>query len=95
MMQNTTIILKEPYNNGNITYDKIFMVQLDLGEINIMDKWMSMKQLCAYLGISRDTATKWINNKSMPAHRIDRIWRFDKDEIDEWMKNNGKNASIS
>ena len=56
---------------------------------------MSMKQLCAYLGISRDTATKWINNKSMPAHRIDRIWRFDKDEIDEWMKNNGKNASIS
>ena len=60
-----------------------------------MDKWMSMKQLCAYLGISRDTATKWINNKGMPAHRIDRIWRFDKDEIDEWMKNNGKSASLS
>lgn len=35
----------------------------------IMDKWMSMKQLCAYLGISRDTATKWIKNKGMPAER--------------------------
>ena len=61
----------------------------------IMDKWMSMKQLCAYLDISRDTATKWIKNKGMPAHQIDRIWRFDKNEIDEWMKNNGKSASIS
>lgn len=57
-----------------------------------MEKWMSMKQVCEYLGISRDTVTKWMKNKSMPAHRIDRIWRFDKDEIDEWMRNNGKNS---
>ena len=49
-----------------------------------------MKQVCVYLGISRDTVTKWIKNKDMPAHQIDRIWRFDKDEVDEWMRNNGK-----
>ena len=55
-----------------------------------MDKWMSMKQVCVYLGISRDTAMKWIKNKGMLAHQIDRIWRFDKDEIDEWTRNNGK-----
>lgn len=55
-----------------------------------MDKWMSMKQVCAYLGISRDTANKWIKNKDMPAHQIERIWSFDKDEVDEWMRNNGK-----
>ena len=55
-----------------------------------MDKWMDMKRLCEYLGISRDTANKWMKNKDMPAHSIERIWRFDKEEIDEWMKNNGK-----
>ncbi len=55
-----------------------------------MDKWMSMKQICEYLSISRDTANKWIKSKGMPAHQIDRIKRFDKDEIDEWMRNNGK-----
>lgn len=55
-----------------------------------IEKWMSMKQVCVYLGISRDTVTKWIKNKDMPAHQIDRIWRFDKDEVDEWMRNNGK-----
>lgn len=54
------------------------------------DKWMSMKQVCEYLGISRDTAAKWIKNKAMPGYQIDRIWRFDKDEVDEWMRNNGK-----
>lgn len=48
-----------------------------------MDKWMSMKQLCAYLSISRDTATKWIKNKDMTTHPIEIIWRFDKNEIDE------------
>lgn len=67
------------------------MITQIVGEI-LMDaeKWLSMKQICTYLGISRDTATKWIKNKDMPAHRIDRIYRFDKDEIDEWMRNNGK-----
>lgn len=48
-----------------------------------MDKWMSMKQVCEYLGISRDTENKWLKNKGMPAHQIDRIKRFDKDGIDE------------
>lgn len=55
-----------------------------------MDKWMSMKQVCASLGISRDAAIKWIKNKGMPVHQIDRVKRLDKDEIDEWMRNNGK-----
>lgn len=54
------------------------------------DKWMSMKQVCEYLGISRDTVAKWIKNKAMSGYQIDRIWRFDKDEVDEWMRNNGK-----
>lgn len=49
-----------------------------------------MKEICAHLGISRDTALKWINQKNMPAHKIDKIWRFSVSEVDEWMKNNGK-----
>ena len=33
---------------------------------------------------------KWINQKNMPVHKIEKIWRFSVSEIDEWMKNNGK-----
>lgn len=30
-------------------------------------KWMSMKQVCVYLSISRDIIIKWIKNKGMLA----------------------------
>lgn len=32
--------------------------------------------------------------EGMPAHQKGRLWRFDVNEVDEWMKNNGhKNIS--
>ena len=54
------------------------------------ERWLSMNEICAHLGISRDTALKWINKKNMPAHKIETIWRFSISEVDEWVKNNGK-----
>ncbi len=56
---------------------------------NMQDnKWLSMKEVCSYLSISRDTVMNWIKKEGMPAHQKGRLWRFDVDEIDEWMKNN-------
>ena len=52
------------------------------------NKWLSMKEVCEYLHISRDTVKNWINKEGMPAHQKGRLWRFDINEIDEWMKNN-------
>lgn len=54
------------------------------------ERWLSMKEICTHLGVSRDTALKWINQKNMPAHKIDKIWRFSALEVDEWVRNNGK-----
>ena len=56
-------------------------------------KWLSMKEVCDYLHISRDTVMNWIKKEGMPAHQKGRLWRFDVNEIDEWMKNN-ENSSI-
>lgn len=50
-------------------------------------KWISMKEVCEYFHISRDTVMNWIKKEGMPAHRKGRLWRFDINEIDEWMKN--------
>lgn len=47
-----------------------------------------MKEVCAYLHISRDTVMNWIKKEGMPAHQKGRLWRFDVNEVDEWMKNN-------
>ncbi len=55
-----------------------------------IERWLSMKEICVHLGISRDTALKWINKKNMPAHKIEKNWKFSISEVDEWVKNNGK-----
>ena len=58
---------------------------------NILDRWYSTKEVCAYLGVSRDTLLVWINEKDMPASKVGRSWKFKLGEVDEWIKS-GKAA---
>ncbi len=55
----------------------------------IEDRYYSMPEIMKYLGISRDTALRWIVTKEMPAHKIGKKWNFKVFEIDEWV-NSGK-----
>lgn len=53
------------------------------------DRWLSITEICKHLGVSNDTVYKWIDKYSMPAHRMGHLWKFKKDEIDEWVKAGG------
>ena len=53
------------------------------------DRWLSVDEIGAYLGIKRDTVYKWIAEKQMPAHRMGRLWKFRKEEVDQWVKSGG------
>jgi len=53
------------------------------------DRWLSINEICKYLGISKDTVYKWIDRHEMPAHRMGRLWKFKKDGVDEWVKSGG------
>jgi len=53
------------------------------------ERWLSVDEIAAYLGIKRDTIYKWISEKQMPAHRMGRLWKFRKEEVDEWVKSGG------
>lgn len=55
------------------------------------ERWCSTKEICEYLGVSRDTLLTWINEKNMPASKVGRSWKFKLSEIDEWIKS-GKAA---
>ncbi len=50
------------------------------------DRWLSVDEIGDYLGIKRDTVYKWISEKDMPAHKIGRLWKFKKDEVDTWVR---------
>ena len=56
------------------------------------DRWLSVDEIAEYLGIKRDTVYKWIGDKNMPAHRLGRLWKFRKEEVDEWVKAGGAAA---
>lgn len=60
-----------------------------MNNTNNDNRWVSMAEICKHLGISRDTAIKWINKREMPSHKIGRLWKFKIDEVDAWVKSGG------
>jgi excisionase family DNA binding protein len=53
------------------------------------DRWLSVDEIGEYLGVKRDTIYKWIGGKGMPAHKIGRLWKFKKGDVDEWVRKGG------
>ena len=62
-------------------------------ESTMEDRWLSVDEIGEYLGVKRDTIYKWISEKSMPAHKIGRLWKFKKNEVDKWVRHGGANSS--
>lgn len=56
------------------------------------DRWLSIREICEHLGVSSDTVYKWIDKHDMPSHRMGRLWKFKKDEVDGWVKAGGASA---
>jgi len=55
------------------------------------NRYLSVTEVCTYLGIKRDTIYKWISQKKFPAYRIGKLWKFKADEIDKWVKKTSNN----
>jgi excisionase family DNA binding protein len=54
------------------------------------DRWLSVAEISAYLGIEKQTLYKWITRKpDMPAHRVGRLYKFKRAEVDEWVRSGG------
>jgi excisionase family DNA binding protein len=51
---------------------------------------MTTKEVSVYLRLHEITVGKYAAEGKIPAVRIGRVWRFDKDRIDEWIGNGGK-----
>ncbi len=53
------------------------------------DRWLSVEEISTYLGVKRDTVYNWISERSMPASKVGRLWKFKKDEVDTWVRKGG------
>ena len=50
-----------------------------------MAQIMTTKEVAAYLKLHEITICKYAADGLIPAKRIGRVWRFDKEEIDKWI----------
>jgi excisionase family DNA binding protein len=53
------------------------------------DRWLYVDEIGSYLGVKRDTVYKWISERGLPAHKVGRLWKFKKENVDEWVRNSG------
>jgi excisionase family DNA binding protein len=52
----------------------------------MQERWLSVGEIAAHLGVNPDTIYKWIDRKKMPAHKLGRLWKFLASEVDQWVK---------
>jgi excisionase family DNA binding protein len=57
--------------------------------VSMDDRWLSVEEIAAYLGVSKDTVYSWVSTKSMPGHRVGRFWKFKRYEVDAWVRAGG------
>jgi excisionase family DNA binding protein len=53
------------------------------------ERWFSVEEIAAHLGLSKETVYRWLDRKKIPAHRIGRLWKFKATEVDSWIKGGG------
>jgi excisionase family DNA binding protein len=53
------------------------------------EPWVSVEDVARHLGVSHDTVYRWIDNKSLPAHKVGRLWKFKLADVDAWVRGGG------
>jgi len=50
------------------------------------ERWLSVDEIAAHMGVNPDTVYKWIERRKLPAHKMGRLWKFKASEVDEWVR---------
>ncbi len=58
---------------------------------NIDENWISLEEAAKHLDVTKDSIRNWIKKTDIPAHKIGKLWKFKKSELDEWVRS-GKSA---
>jgi excisionase family DNA binding protein len=56
------------------------------------EPWTSVDDLAQHLGVAKDSIYRWIERRSLPAHRVGRLWKFQISAVDEWVRAGGADS---
>lgn len=61
--------------------------------IEIDDSWINLEDTANYFGVNKDTIRNWIKKTNIPAHKIGKLWKFKRSELDYWVQS-GESAKM-
>ncbi len=67
-------------------YSEFNNPRLYLNEAKVMAKLMDVDELARYLKLRRQTIYNWLHNKKIAGIKVGGVWRFDRREVDSWLK---------
>ncbi|MBS1963091.1 MAG: helix-turn-helix domain-containing protein [Bdellovibrionales bacterium] len=54
-----------------------------------IEPWYSVEEIARHLGVSKETIYRWIERRTIPAHRMGKLWKFKPSEVDTWVQSGG------
>lgn len=52
-----------------------------------LPRLLSVEELADYLGLKKQTIYNWLHQKKISGIKIGKVWRFDREYINKWLKN--------
>ncbi|TAN59415.1 DNA-binding protein [bacterium] len=59
-----------------------------------MAKLMDVDELAKYLRLRRQTIYNWLHDKKISGIKVGGVWRFDRREVDNWLKSKHQKSSV-
>jgi excisionase family DNA binding protein len=53
---------------------------------------LTVRELAGYLRVHQMTVYRWLREQKLPAFRVGRDWRFNRDAIERWMTGQQKRS---
>ncbi|MFA5320190.1 MAG: helix-turn-helix domain-containing protein [Candidatus Omnitrophota bacterium] len=58
-----------------------------------MSRLIDVDDLASYLKLRKQTIYNWLNQGKISGIKMGGVWRFDRREVDAWLKNHRKQSS--
>jgi excisionase family DNA binding protein len=56
------------------------------------ERWLGVEEIAEHLGVAPVTTCRWLerhDSKSIPSHRVGKLWKFKATEVDTWVSDGG------
>ena len=59
-----------------------------------MQRLLDVEELAKYLKLQKQTIYNWLNQGKIAGIKVGGVWRFDRKDIDDWLKSRRRMAKI-